>query len=81
MIVIYNNNELTVRSGLNKREVKKKNSKLRCANLMVSLISVISCFLSFEGAAVSQSNSAPVTVQTLLDKLMVSVMSRVRNKF
>lgn len=81
MIVIYNNNELTMRSGLNKREVKKKNSNLRCANLMVSLISVISCFLSFEGAAVSQSNSAPVTVQTLLDKLMVSVMSRVRNKF
>lgn len=70
-----------MRSGLNKREVKKKNSNLRCANLMVSLISVICCFLSFEGAAVSQSNSAPVTVQTLLDKLMVSVMSRVRNKF
>ena len=70
-----------MRSGLNKREVKKKNSNLRCANLMVSLVSVISCFLSFEGAAVSQSNSAPVTVQTLLDKLMVSVMSRVRNKF
>lgn len=81
MIVIYNNNELTMRSGLNKREFKKKNSNLRCANLMVSLISVISCFLSFEGAAVSQSNSAPVTVQTLLDKLMVSVMSRVRHKF
>lgn len=81
MIVIYNNNELTMRSGLNKREVENKNSNLCCANLMVSLISVISCFLSFEGAAVSQSNSAPVTVQTLLDKLMVSVMSRVRNKF
>jgi len=48
---------------------------------MVSLISVMSFFVAFEGAAVSQSNSAPVTVQTLLDKLMVSVMSRVGNKF
>lgn len=45
MIVIYNNDELTMRSGLNNREVKKKNSILRCANLMVSLISVISCFV------------------------------------
>lgn len=46
MIVIYNNNELTMRSGLNNREVLgKKNSILRCANLMVSLISVISCFV------------------------------------
>lgn len=48
---------------------------------MVSVVSVISYFVSFEGAAVSQSNSTPVTVQTLLDKLMVSVMSRVGNKF
>ena len=36
MIVIYNNNELTMRSGLNKREVKKKKTVIYVLQILWS---------------------------------------------